>query len=90
MPKHLTDEENENFTQNGYITLKNCFTTDDIREWIDRGWVRIGSWLRAPGPARWSSSAAKIVPNCPGSGKTGSSRTSASATTAHRMPRDPT
>ena len=42
MPKHLKAEELENFTHNGYITLKNCFTAEDVEDWINRGWARIG------------------------------------------------
>lgn len=52
MPRHLTDEEIESFTQHGYITVKNCFTADDIKDWIDRGWLRIG--VDRDDPGQWN------------------------------------
>lgn len=52
MPHQLTDEEIENFIHHGYITLKNCFTTDDIEDWVDRGWDRIG--VDRNDPSQWN------------------------------------
>ena len=35
----------------GYVTIKGCFTADDIRERVDRGWLRIG--VDRTDPSQW-------------------------------------
>lgn len=52
MGTHLSDAELEHFLTYGYLTVKNCFTAEDIQDWIDRGWVRIG--VDRDDPSQWN------------------------------------
>ncbi len=49
---HLSDPELDQFITQGYVTLKNCFAAQDVKEWIDRGWSRIG--VDRDDPAQWA------------------------------------
>jgi hypothetical protein len=48
----LSDAELEHFIRYGYVTVKNCFTAEDTRDWIDRGWLRIG--VDRDDPNQWT------------------------------------
>lgn len=42
MQKVLTDAEIAHFVRNGYVVLSDCFSEEDVTDWVDRGWDRIG------------------------------------------------
>ena len=42
MVEHLTDAQAEHFLERGYVTIGNCFTSEDARRWVDTAWARLG------------------------------------------------
>ena len=52
MGTHLSDAEIDHFITHGYVTLKNCFTAEAIKGWVDRGWIRIG--VDRDDPSQWN------------------------------------
>lgn len=39
---NLTTAEVEHFVEHGYVILKNCFDAEDVADWVDHSWQRIG------------------------------------------------
>jgi len=42
MVEHLTAAQVEHFLERGYVTIGNCFTSEDARDWVDTAWARLG------------------------------------------------
>ena len=47
----LTDEQAQHFLDHGYVVIKNCFTREDAKPWIDFAWKRLG--LDRDDPSGW-------------------------------------
>lgn len=48
----LTSAQVEHFLQRGFVTIKECFTEADAREWLGDVWVRLG--YDADDPSTWA------------------------------------
>ena len=48
----LSDEDVEQFVDQGYMILENCFSDEAAQAWVDRAWTRIG--YDRDDPATWA------------------------------------